>query len=278
MDGNTYRKNADTVPSVAVHYYYRSHLKDYSTFWDGIVIYADDGQIIRNFPKQHIANGKAKNNQTKYYYKRMVRIIKKMRYLMSDLGYACANNVSSFGLESLLWNLPDSCFTKWTNYGFAFEEIVDYLYKNKYDLFGYAGEAVGLATVIMAAYERWLWRINPFETTPALKKIYTGKIVSSYDNIERPIELYIKQSLLSVQITMVSAESRSNSLSASVTGINGENSLIYHYLNTPQSKYRDRSEVHYGTAVLTIIDGTMLKGRYYTDRKTNGDIELIVKE
>lgn len=53
---------------------------------------------------------------------------------------------------------------------------------------------------------------------------------------------------------------------------------IYHYLNTPQSKYRDRSEVHYGTAVLTIIDGTMLKGRYYTDRKTNGDIELIVKE
>lgn len=147
-----------------------------------------------------------------------------------------------------------------------------------YDLFGYAGEAVGLATVIMAAYERWLWRINPFETTPALKKIYTGKIVSSYDNIERPIELYIKQSLLPVQITMVSAESRSNSLSASVTGINGENSLIYHYLNTPQSKYRDRSEVHYGTAVLTIIDGTMLKGRYYTDRKTNGDIELIVKE
>lgn len=130
----------------------------------------------------------------------------------------------------------------------------------------------------MAAYERWLWRINPFEITPALKKIYTGKIVSSYDNIERPIELYIKQSLLSVQITMVSAESRSNSLSASVTGINGENSLIYHYLNTPQSKYRDRSEVHYGTAVLTIIDGTMLKGRYYTDRKTNGDIELVVKE
>lgn len=45
-----------------------------------------------------------------------------------------------------------------------------------YDLFGYAGEAVGLATVIMAAYERWLWRINPFETTPALKKIYKEKI------------------------------------------------------------------------------------------------------
>lgn len=34
----------------------------------------------------------------------------------------------------------------------------------------------------------------------------------------------------------------------------------------------------YSTDKITIIDGTMLKGRYYTDRKTNGDIELIVKE
>ena len=38
VDGNTYRKNADTVPSVAVHYYYRSHLKDYSTFWDALCL------------------------------------------------------------------------------------------------------------------------------------------------------------------------------------------------------------------------------------------------
>lgn len=73
--------------------------------------------------------------------------------------------------------------------GVSWKSIVENI--SIYDLFGYAGEAVGLATVIMAAYERWLWRINPFETTPALKKIYTGKIVSSYDNIERPIELPI---------------------------------------------------------------------------------------
>lgn len=63
--------------------------------------------------------------------------------------------------------------------GVSWKSIVENI--SIYDLFGYAGEAVGLATVIMAAYERWLWRINPFETTPALKKIYTGKIVSSYE-------------------------------------------------------------------------------------------------
>ena len=40
----------------------------------------------------------------------MVRVIKKMRHLMSDFGYSSANNVSSFGLESLLWNIPDYVF------------------------------------------------------------------------------------------------------------------------------------------------------------------------
>lgn len=143
VKGNTYRKNADTVPGISLHYFYKTYLNDYSTFLDGMVIYADDGQIIQNFPKQHIFNGKAKNNKTQYYYKRMVRIIKKMRCLMSELGYSCADDVSSFGLESLLWNLPDSCFTKWTCYGFAFEEIVNYLYKNKHYLSVYK-EANGI--------------------------------------------------------------------------------------------------------------------------------------
>lgn len=134
VDGNTYRKQADTVPCLSMHYYYRSHLKDYLTHFDGVIIYADDGTVIRNFPKQHIANGKAKNNKTRYYYKKMVRIMKKMRYLMSDCGYSCADNVSSFGVESLTWNIPDSYFTKYSSYGFAFEEIVSYAYTHKADL------------------------------------------------------------------------------------------------------------------------------------------------
>lgn len=143
VDGNTYRKQADTVPCLSMHYYYRSHLNDYSSFKDGIVIYADDGTIIRNFPKQHIANGKAKNVSTNHYYKKMVRIIKKMRYLMSECGYSSANNVSSFGLESLLWNIPDSEFTKYSYHIFGFKEIVDYLYYHKYMLSTYK-EANGI--------------------------------------------------------------------------------------------------------------------------------------
>ncbi len=134
VDGNTYRKQADTVPCLSLHYFYKSHLQDYLTYRDGVVIFADDGSVTRNFPKQHIANGKTKNVHTKYYYKKMVRIIKKMRHLMSDCGYNSADEVSSFGLESLLWNIPDAHFTKYTNYGFVFEEVIRYLRNNQHIL------------------------------------------------------------------------------------------------------------------------------------------------
>lgn len=131
VDGNTYRKQADTVPCLSLHYFYRSHLQDYLTYRDGVVIFADDGSVIRNFPKQHISNGKAKNVRTNYYYKKMVRIMKKMRHIMSDCGYKSADNVSSFGLESLLWNVPDSYFMKYKSYGFVFEGLIDYLHNNQ---------------------------------------------------------------------------------------------------------------------------------------------------
>ena len=61
----------------------------------------------------------------------MVRIIKKMRYIMDDYSYSSAKEVSSFGLESLLWNLPNEIFTKYFTYRYIFDDIVDYIYNNK---------------------------------------------------------------------------------------------------------------------------------------------------
>lgn len=137
VDGNTYRKQADIVPCLSMNYYYRNNRGDYSSYHQGVIIFADDGTVVRNFPKQHIANGKAKDNRTNYYYKKMVRIMKKMRHLMIDYGYSCANDVSSFGIESLTWNIPDSYFKKYTYYGFAFAEIVNYIYTHKSELVNY---------------------------------------------------------------------------------------------------------------------------------------------
>lgn len=146
VDGNTYRKQADTVPAFGMHYFYDSDNKDYTHFNEGITIYADDGQVINNFPKQHIANGKKKNVETNFYYKKMVRIAKKMRYLMEDLGYPAAKRMSSFGVESLFWNIPNSIFTKYSIYRYEFDELLKYLFDNKFMLSTYK-EANGIKSL-----------------------------------------------------------------------------------------------------------------------------------
>ena len=141
-----------------------------------------------------------------------------------------------------------------------------------YDLFGYASEAISVAVFFSGAYEKVLWRNNPFESTPKFARRYTGTMKSTYDHIERKASLEIKQTLLSVHVTLVTGESKSKSLSASIDEVLGEMQLTYCYLNTPKSEYRYRSEIHYGTATLSAGNTAILEGQYYTDRNTTGDM------
>ena len=143
IHGNTYRKDADSVPCRRYRDYRNDYRKDVNNYIPGIIIIPDHGDQIINYPEQHIANGRKKNNDTNRYYKKMVRIIKKMRYLMYDCGYSEAEKVSSFGLESLLWNLPNSLFMKYGTYRYEFGAIVEYLFTHKDELSFYK-EANGI--------------------------------------------------------------------------------------------------------------------------------------
>lgn len=138
IHGNTYRKDADTVPCLRYRDYRKDYQKDKTNYIGGIVIYTDDGEIIINYPEQHIANGKQKNNSTNHYYKKMVRIIKTLRYKMSEAGIDSADKVSSFGLESLLWNIPDEEFLKGYGFlGFIFQILLRYLFNNRGSVYKY---------------------------------------------------------------------------------------------------------------------------------------------
>lgn len=131
VHGNTSRKDADTVPCRRYRDYRSDFRKDESNYVGGIVIYPDDGGMIINYPEQHIANGRQKNTETNRYYKKMVRIMKKMRYIMSDAGITCADKVSSFGLESLLWNVPNDKFMGHTFYTDTFGALLAHLFINR---------------------------------------------------------------------------------------------------------------------------------------------------
>ena len=166
IHGNTYRKDADSVPCRRYRDYRGDYQKDTNNYIPGVVITPDHGSRIINYPEQHIANGRKKNNDTNRYYKKMVRIIKQMRYLMCEYGYEEAEKVSSFGLESLLWNLPDNLFMKYSIYRYEFREIVEYLYKHK-DEFSSYKEANGIkelcpTTTEIINYKKFVDRLYQF--------------------------------------------------------------------------------------------------------------------
>lgn len=132
--GNGYRVDADVVPALRYRDYSDDWNNDKSNYIGGIVIVPDKGGSIVNYPEQHIELGRQKNNKTNHYYKKMVRIAKKIKLLMEDEGYSSAKTTSSFFIESLIWNIPNSYFTKYSSLKFIFEDIIEYLVSNKIQL------------------------------------------------------------------------------------------------------------------------------------------------
>ena len=134
IHGNSYRKDADSVPALRYRDYSYDYRFDPKNYVGGILIKADDGTEVINYPEQHIKNGIDKNKRTNLYFKKMVRIAKEMRYQMQDEGYEFAQKVSSFGVESLLYNVPDEIFVKYNSYKYIFDDIVEFLYDNKHNI------------------------------------------------------------------------------------------------------------------------------------------------
>ena len=131
INGNSSRVDADTVPAMRNKDFRNdTYLRQSSV--NGIYIRADDGTTVVNYPEQHIVNGRIKNNDTNYYFKKMVRVLKKMRYIMQNEGHKSADNISSFALESLLWNIPNSIYLDYSKYShsYMFGLLMDYVLKN----------------------------------------------------------------------------------------------------------------------------------------------------
>lgn len=144
VNGNTYRVDADTVPARRNKNYKKDFQNNNQNYIGGISITPDTGEKIINYPEQHIKNGRDKNQETNSFYKKMVRIIKRMRYLMVDHGITAANKVNSFLLESLLWNIPNYKYTGDSQYLEKFQGIINYIKYIAFDEFDKYKEANGI--------------------------------------------------------------------------------------------------------------------------------------
>ncbi len=134
VDGNTYRKAIDVVPAFPISRNPES----------GIYIITDkENEKIYNYPLQHIENGYEKNKQTDYKYKKIVRIIKYVKYFMEISNIDSAKKLGSFNVESLIWNVPTEVFKKYSTLGFIVEEVIKYLMNNIASIYSFK-EANGI--------------------------------------------------------------------------------------------------------------------------------------
>lgn len=114
IKGNSYRTDIDVVPTWGFRRYDSIYNRSY--YVEGVRLYADSGEEVTNYPKQHLKNGKQHNVNTKDRYKKLVRIVKRIQINMENDGFFRNPSITSFLLESLVYLLPSTCYRCHTDY------------------------------------------------------------------------------------------------------------------------------------------------------------------
>lgn len=128
IKGNTYRVEADVVPTFLLDEYL-----DYGSNRKGSWFISNDFNFHTNFALQHIVNGKAKNGRTGKRFKRLCRIVKRLRYRMLDEKVHVSPNITSFLIECLIYNVPDHVLNTPLNWTERLKQSIIYLYQQTED-------------------------------------------------------------------------------------------------------------------------------------------------
>ncbi len=145
-----------------------------------------------------------------------------------------------------------------------------------------------VATGILSVTWRPLWRLVPLlgqVVFPDLNGRWHGKLLSTWIDPDTqvtppPIEttIWIRQGLFNTSVRLKTGESESFSTRAFLEATHDSACfrIWYTYNNEPAARYRLRSSPHEGVSFLQfdVRMPTQLVGRYYTARKTTGDITL----
>ena len=137
-------------------------------------------------------------------------------------------------------------------------------------------ESTGYSVIAIVVYERYLWKYNPFVRMPRLKKKYTGILSYNYKGKfgEKNVEIEIKQSFLSTHVKLKSDEISSKTITSDLVEENGEFVIYYTYITNPLSRCSDENPIQVGTCKLVIDNINDIRGNYWTNRKTIGDLHF----
>lgn len=113
VHANTYRIDADVVPTFEHRRYTGGRNSDGShRCLYGVAFVPDSGGLIINWPEQTYSNGVERNTASGRKYKRVIRILKRLRDKMQDEDVAIAKKMPSFLIECLVWNANVDAFSK----------------------------------------------------------------------------------------------------------------------------------------------------------------------
>lgn len=128
ISSNSYRINADCVISFQYRDFKVINSTDANKYVEGIKYIAKDGSIVINYPQDHIKNGNVKNTQTNHKYKKLVRIFKRIRNKMCDENLIEKDRITSFLVECLVWNVPNTTITNSSTWNIVIKNSIVYLY------------------------------------------------------------------------------------------------------------------------------------------------------
>lgn len=95
---------------------------------EGVWLQAKTGEIVKNYPKRHKANGIVKNNNTSYQYKKLVRIMKHIKNEMVEDKKTDGDKITSFLVECLVYHVPNNVITGYSTWTETVKQAIIYLY------------------------------------------------------------------------------------------------------------------------------------------------------
>jgi hypothetical protein len=104
------RADVDIVPSFVLHHISWNHFASKFETASGVAILGRNGGVTLNYPEQHHANGIAKRSRTRMRFKKNVRMLKRLRDEMVELGILQKGGVPSFLVECLVYGVEDDHF------------------------------------------------------------------------------------------------------------------------------------------------------------------------
>jgi hypothetical protein len=154
---------------------------------------------------------------------------------------------------------------------------------------GYSA-AVIVAILVFALWEYGLWRLPLMQRLPGVPRCIEGTWAGTVTPLwtdptterrphEKRVFLVVRQTASRVTVVLLTEESTSRSSIARLSQDELGLSLSYMYSNRPDSRVAHRSTMHNGSAFVEISGSPVsrMRGRYWTDGNTRGELELSAR-